>query len=52
MDIFNIITILIVLSALFGYWNVRYLKLPHTIGVMIIAIPFTLGIYVSRFIND
>ena len=52
MDIFNIITVLIVLSALFGYWNVRYLKLPHTIGVMIIAILFTLGIYISSFVND
>jgi CPA1 family monovalent cation:H+ antiporter len=44
MDILAIITLLIVLSALFGYLNVRFLKLPETIGLMIIAIVFTLGI--------
>ena len=38
MDLFNIITILIVVSALFSYINVRYLKLPYTIGEMVIAI--------------
>lgn len=52
MDIFNIITILIVLSAFFGYINIRFLKLPHTIGVMVIAIAFTIGIYVTSFVND
>jgi CPA1 family monovalent cation:H+ antiporter len=44
MDIFTIITILIALSALFGYINVRFLKLPVTIGLMIISIVFSLGI--------
>jgi len=52
MDIFNIITILIVLSAFFGFLNVRYLKLPHTIGVMVIAILFTAGIWISSFVDD
>lgn len=50
MDIFTIITILIVLSALFAYINTRFLKLPFTIGLMIIAICFTLVIIVlGRF---
>ncbi|MCB0689886.1 MAG: sodium:proton antiporter [Saprospiraceae bacterium] len=47
MDIFTIITILIVLSALFGFINERFLRLPHTIGVMIIAIIFTGGLYLG-----
>ena len=51
MDIFTIVTILIVLSALFGFINVRFLKLPHTIGVMVIAILFTFGTYLTSFVN-
>ena len=51
MDLFSIITILTVLSALFGYINVRYLKLPDTIGLMNIAIIFTLGIIATSFFN-
>ncbi|MFK7771219.1 MAG: cation:proton antiporter [Saprospiraceae bacterium] len=51
MDLFSIITILTVLSALFGYINVRYLKLPDTIGMMIIAIIFTLGIIATSVFN-
>lgn len=47
MDIFSTITILIVLSAIFGFINERFLKLPHTIGVMIIAILFTGGLYLG-----
>jgi len=41
MDLFGIITILIVLSALFGYINVRFIKLPVTIGLMVMAIIFS-----------
>ena len=52
MDLFSIITILTVLSALFGYINVRYLKLPDTIGLMVIAIIFTLGIIASSYFNS
>ncbi|HFB99161.1 MAG TPA: sodium:proton antiporter [Phaeodactylibacter sp.] len=51
MDLFSIITILTVLSALFGYINIRYMKLPDTIGLMVIAILFTLGIIASSFFN-
>ena len=42
MDPYLIATILIFLSAIFGYINVRFLKLPNTIGLMIITIVFTL----------
>lgn len=50
MDIFTIITILIVLAAVFGYLNVRFLKLPSTIGLMIISIFFSLAILATGFI--
>jgi CPA1 family monovalent cation:H+ antiporter len=42
MDIFTIITILVVISSIFGYINVRFFKLPTTIGLMIMAIGLTL----------
>jgi CPA1 family monovalent cation:H+ antiporter len=50
MDYYSIITILIVLSALFGYLNVRFLKLPITIGLMVITIVFTMVVLaISQF---
>jgi len=52
MELFAIITILTVLSALFGYINVRYLKMPDTIGLMTIAIIFTLGIIITSYFDD
>lgn len=51
-QIFEICSIIIVLSALFGYANVKFLKLPNTIGLMIVAIGFTGALYVSRFFTD
>ncbi|UAM99386.1 sodium:proton antiporter [Polaribacter litorisediminis] len=42
MDAYFIATVLIFLSAIFGYINVRFLKMPNTIGLMIITIIFTL----------
>lgn len=38
MSIFDIGAFLIGLSAVFGYINHRYLKLPHTIGLVMIAL--------------
>jgi CPA1 family monovalent cation:H+ antiporter len=52
MDYFTIATILIVLSAIFGYLNERFLKMPLTIGLMIITIVFTLIIVVIGQFND
>ncbi len=51
MGIFNIITILIILSAAFAFINTRFLKLPFTIGLMIIAIVFTIGIIILGSFN-
>tara|TARA_R110001583_G_scaffold27778_1_gene98982 strand:- start:13563 stop:14801 length:1239 start_codon:yes stop_codon:yes gene_type:complete len=42
MSLFAVAAVLIVISALFGYINVRFLKLPTTIGLMVITIVFTL----------
>ncbi|UXP31563.1 sodium:proton antiporter [Reichenbachiella agarivorans] len=51
MSIFNSITILIILSAAFAFINTKFLKLPFTIGLMIIAIVFTVGITILGSIN-
>ena len=52
MDLFTIASIIIALSALFGFINVRLLKLPNTIGMMIMAIVFTLVIFASTAFTD
>ena len=52
MSLFAIISVLIVISALFGYLNVRFLKLPNTIGLMVITIVFTLLILATSLFND
>ncbi|WP_298265333.1 sodium:proton antiporter [uncultured Lutibacter sp.] len=52
MSLFAIASILIVISALFGYLNVRYLRLPNTIGLMVITIIFTLLILATSFVDD
>ncbi|MEL4454769.1 sodium:proton antiporter [Lutimonas vermicola] len=52
MDYFFIIAILVSISAVFGYINVRYLKLPNTIGLMLITILFTLGVFALSYYNS
>ena len=52
MDYYSITTILIVLSALFGYINVRFLKLPTTIGLMVITLLFTLAVVILSYFDD
>ena len=52
MDYYAIVTVLIVLSALFGYLNVRFLKLPITIGLMLITIIFTVVIIAIAQFDD
>ncbi len=51
-DPFTIASIVIALSAMFGYINVRFLKLPNTIGLMVIAIVFTLVLFSSTFFTN
>ncbi|MBQ0786258.1 MAG: sodium:proton antiporter, partial [Oceanihabitans sp.] len=52
MDYFLIATILVFLSAIFGYINVRFLKLPNTIGLMLITILFTLALFVLSYLDE
>lgn len=44
MSIFNLIGIVLTLAALFGYLNFRFIRLPATIGVMLIALVFSLSL--------
>ncbi len=44
MEIYNIITVIILLAAVFGYINHRFIKLPGTIGIMIISLIASLAI--------
>jgi len=45
MNLFTVITILVVFSAIFGYVNVRFFRMPNTIGLMFITILFTLILF-------
>ena len=38
MEVYNIITILVVLAAIFGYINHRFVKLPGSIGIMLLSV--------------
>ena len=44
MGLFHIVTVLMVLTALFSYLNYRIIRLPTTIGVMLIAMIVSLSI--------
>lgn len=52
MDYFIIISVLVSLSAAFGYLNVRFLKLPNTIGLMVITILFTLAVFALSYFDS
>ncbi|MCC1485468.1 cation:proton antiporter [Winogradskyella immobilis] len=52
MDYYGVASILIVLSAVFGYINVRFLKLPITIGLMLITMVFTVVVVVIGQFDD
>ena len=47
MEIYTLITIIIVLTAVFGYINHRFVRLPNTIGIMIISLVTSLGVIVA-----
>ncbi len=47
MELYYSFSILIVLAALFSYINLRYLKLPSTIGIMLIAMIVSVGLVVA-----
>ena len=41
---FDIVAVLLGLAALFGYLNHKFLKLPHSIGLVVIALAVSLGV--------
>jgi CPA1 family monovalent cation:H+ antiporter len=49
MDIFAIITLLIVITSAFAYINVRFLKWPETIGLMTISLLFSLILILAGY---
>ena len=52
MDFYLITAILVGLAAAFGYINLRFLKLPNTIGIMLITLLFTLGVLGLSYYDD
>ena len=52
MDYFVITSILVFLSAVFGYLNLRFFKLPNTIGLTLITILFTLAVFALSYFDD
>ena len=44
MEVFNILALLVTLAAIFAWVNHRFIRLPTTIGVMIISLAFSLGL--------
>ncbi|MEO2062893.1 MAG: sodium:proton antiporter [Christiangramia sp.] len=52
MDYFVIGSLLVSLAAIFGFINVKFLKLPNSIGLMLITIVFSLGVLGISVIDD
>lgn len=52
MDFFTIASILVLISALFGYMNSRFIKLPNTIGLTVITIAFTLVVFALSYFDS
>ena len=51
MNIFDIASILVTLSALLMYINFKYIKLPTTIGLMGLSLILSFIVYLSGYIN-
>ncbi|MCB1638508.1 MAG: cation:proton antiporter, partial [Thiothrix sp.] len=51
MNLINVIALLITLAALFSYVNTRWIKLPTTIGLLLISLLFSLGIIASSHLG-
>ena len=52
MELYQILSILILLAASFGYLNARFIKLPTAIGLMFIAIVFSLVVIGLSYYDD
>ncbi|MBO3270612.1 MULTISPECIES: cation:proton antiporter [Hymenobacter] len=50
LSLYNVLALLLVVAALFGYVNHRFLRLPSTIGLMVLALVSSVGLVVlGRF---
>ncbi|HMP99472.1 MAG TPA: sodium:proton antiporter [Cyclobacteriaceae bacterium] len=49
MDAIDIVTILIVLASVFTFVNIHYIKLPSTIGLMILAMALSVTVVVGGY---
>jgi monovalent cation:H+ antiporter, CPA1 family len=49
MDVIDIVTVLIVLASLFSFINIHYIKLPSTIGLMILAMALSVTIVIGGY---
>ncbi len=47
MSLFNIIAVIISISAIFSFINYRFIKLPSTIGIMLISFLVSMGVIIS-----
>src|ERR1700761_7367680 len=53
MDINEILSATIVLASIFGYVNFRWIKWPPTIGIMVLALLFSIVLAISgRFVSS
>ena len=46
MDTFNVLATLVTIAALFSWLNHRFIKLPHTTGLMVLSLSFSLAMVV------
>jgi Na+:H+ antiporter len=51
MSLFDVLAILLTLTALFSYVNYRYIRLPTTIGVMLVSLIASLAILALDFLH-
>ncbi|MEM0930820.1 MAG: sodium:proton antiporter [Bacteroidota bacterium] len=52
MDTYTIIGVLIIFTALSGYVNARFFKLPNTIGLMLVTLLYTLIVILLSYFDD
>ncbi len=51
INFYSVLTLLIVLTAVFSYVNIRFIKLPATIGIMLLSLVCSLIIVIGGTIN-
>ena len=51
MTFYNTLTIVIVLAAVFGYINYRFLKLPNTIGIMLMSLAVSIILFAKSWVH-